>query len=232
MLTTEQRLEYQTKLHDFIDKNCLFRCNPDIQYFADHPKGTILGKMNYSNFVFHLRRLTHNPVMSYYASLLILDEIAAQIKTGKEQEYFQLAGLETASIPLIAAIQHTALKFGISINAFSVRKERKGTGLFNFVDGNPTDAPVIIVDDMINSGNSVRRTTEVCLFELGLDVKPYAFSIMSLASEPYEIKVGSDHVMDINSIFVKKDFDYKFDPQKYWLPRDCDRSNCGRPDYF
>lgn len=232
MLSDEQKLEFRTKIHDFIDKNCLFRCNPNIQYFPGQPNGTILGKMKHSNFVFHLRRLTHNPVMAYYTSLLILDEIAAQIKIGEEQEYFQLAGLETASIPLMSAIQHTALKFGISINAFSVRKERKGSGLFHFVDGKPTDAPVVIVDDMINSGNSVRKTTEVCLFELGLSVKPYAFSIMTLSPEPYQVEIRPDHIIDINSIFVRKDFDYTYDPEKYWLPKDCDRSNCGRPDYF
>lgn len=231
MLSDEQRFDFRGKVFDFIDKTCIFRPDPDIEYTPGVPKGHVPGNGTNDTFLFHLRRLTHNPVMSYYASLLILDDIVQKVKMGDEKEFFQLCGLETASIPFMTAIQGAALKFGLSINAFSIRKERKPSGLFHLVDGLPTEAPVIILDDLINSGRSIRYCMDVCEYELGLEVRPHTFSIVTLAKEPFHF-IHNKKTMQINSIFVKDDFDYKFDPNKYWLPRECSKTTITRPEYF
>ena len=102
----------------------------------------------------------------------------------------------------------------MSINSFSIRKERKSYGLFQYIDGIPTDAPVIIVDDMINSGSSIKKCMEVCKYELGINVNPNVYSIVTLSKEPYSFKYHNDNIT-INSIFVEQDFNYEYDKNKY-----------------
>lgn len=232
MLKEDQRKEFKDKLHNYIDNNCIFRCDPEQSYAPGAPKGVMHGGVaRYNTYQFYLRRMTHNPVMMHYTSLLLLDHIAVRHKETGQTPYFQLCGLETGSLPIMAALQHTALAFGLSINAFSIRKERKKYGLFNFIEGIPTEAPVIIVDDLINSGSSVNRCIDVCEYEFGLKVDPQVYSIVTLAKPPFQFK-NRNTVYDINSIFVENDFEYEFSKDKYWLPEDCNKRVNKRPDYM
>lgn len=230
MINHEKKLEIKNKIQKFIDENCIFRCNPEVEYVPKYIKGVIPGRYKDNKYQFFLRKLSHNSTMLYYTSLLLLDEILLRCVQEEKEPYFQLCGLETGSLPLIAAIQQNALKFNININSFSVRKNRKSYGLFNFVEGVPTDAPVIIVDDLINSGGSCFRCLDVCKYELGLEVVNEFYSIMTFLDDPYSINFKDDDYT-INSLFVKSDFDLNYDPDKYWIPDDCDKSINKRPEY-
>jgi len=233
-MSDDKKLELKSKLTEYIDKYCIFRCNPNIQYSPDLSKGTIPSKsplIRDNTYQIYLRNLTHNSVMSYYVSILLLDSILNYYKEKNEIPYFQLCGLETGSLPLITAIQQIALKYNLNINAFSIRKKRKSYGIMNLIDGIPTDAPVIILDDMINSGSSVFKCYEACKYELDLKIVNQLFSIITFMNDPYTF-IQDDELYYINSIFVKNDFNYDYDPEKYWLPKDCDRSINKRPDYF
>src|SRR5262245_20124918 len=79
---------------------------------------------------------------------------------------FQICGLETGSVPLLAAILVRARALGIDVSGFVVRKERKSTGLGHNVEGEVADLPVTIIDDIFNSGSSVRKVLAV-LEEIG-----------------------------------------------------------------
>jgi outer membrane protein assembly factor BamB/orotate phosphoribosyltransferase len=79
---------------------------------------------------------------------------------------FQICGLESASVPLIAAILVRARALGIDVSGFVVRKERKSTGLGHNIEGEVADLPVTIIDDIFNSGSSVRKVLAV-LEEIG-----------------------------------------------------------------
>ncbi len=69
---------------------------------------------------------------------------------------FQVGGLEVGAIPFIAAIQLEGRKRGYNINGFIIRKERRNVGLCRSVEGIITDEKIVIVDDLMNSGNSQR----------------------------------------------------------------------------
>lgn len=69
---------------------------------------------------------------------------------------FQIAGMETAAIPLLTAIMLKAPE-NRPVNAFIIRKERKTYGLGNSIEGTVTDEPVILVDDILNSGFSAEK---------------------------------------------------------------------------
>jgi len=212
MINHEKKLEIKNKIQKFIDENCIFRCNPEVEYVPKYIKGVIPGKYKDNKYQFFLRKLSHNSTMLYYVSLLLLDEILLKYVHEEKEPYFQLCGLGTGSLPLITAIQQNALKFNININSFSVRKNRKSYGLFNFVEGVPTDAPVIIVDDLINSDNSCFKCLDVCKYELGLEVVNEFYSIMTFLDDPYRINF-KDIDYTINSLFVKSDFDLNNLPQ-------------------
>lgn len=70
---------------------------------------------------------------------------------------FQVGGLEVGAIPLVAAIVMKGREKKLKVNSFIVRKSRKKSGLCKQIEGTLTDEPIIIVDDLINSGHSMRR---------------------------------------------------------------------------
>src|SRR3989344_75140 len=74
---------------------------------------------------------------------------------------FQVGGMESAALPLVTAIVMSAKKRGISVTGFYVRKSRKPTGQQKNIEGTLTDAPIILVDDMISSGTSLMRQIAV-----------------------------------------------------------------------
>ena len=156
MLSCEEIQQIKKELHDYIDKNCIFRCDPTIIYHEGFRPGEIYPKNPSKQKItwqFYLRRLTHNGRMSYLMSLLFFDDLKRKIQEGSEYQSIQIVGLETGSIPIMVALQQMAASHKINLNSFSVRKERKRSGLFNIVDGIPTEDPVVFVDDVINSGS-------------------------------------------------------------------------------
>lgn len=68
---------------------------------------------------------------------------------------FQLCALETSGISLVAAIVARSIERGTPITGFYLRKSRKKTDLTKIIEGTPTHEPVIVVDDLTNSGRSI-----------------------------------------------------------------------------
>ena len=71
---------------------------------------------------------------------------------------FQLSGLETASTPMIVGIPIYAQVFGVNLNGFSIRKEQKTYAMKNWLEGGATEQPVMLMDDLSNSGDSLRKS--------------------------------------------------------------------------
>ena len=74
---------------------------------------------------------------------------------------FQVGAVETAAIPLLSAILTKSLSRGTPVNGFIVRKERKTYGAGSSIEGVLTDTPIVIVDDLLNSGASMEKTRAV-----------------------------------------------------------------------
>lgn len=103
---------------------------------------------------------------------------------------FQAAGLETGSTPLILAIAYTARKYGININTFSVRKTRKQYGTRHIIEGLVKNKPIILFDDIINTGKSITKcrdtirneniTNEILELQVSIIRKKHSSSSISL----------------------------------------------------
>lgn len=234
IINEEDKTKILKELYDHIDKHCIFRCNPEVKYSEAIETGKIISNkpsIDNSTMMFMLRRLTFNYKMLEYVSALILDQILTDVKNKDEFEFFQLAGLETSCVPLLTGIQSMASRYKMGINVFSVRKERKHYGLNHIIEGIPAkNVPVIFIDDTINSGASFTRTMDACKYELDLYPANNAYAICTFKKDLTVIKYR-DRDINLNSLFSVKDFDTKYDPDKYWLPDDCDKSINKRPEY-
>ncbi len=74
---------------------------------------------------------------------------------------FQVGAVETAAIPFLSAILMKSLSRGTPVNGFIVRKERKTYGAGNAIEGALTGAPIVMVDDVLNSGASMEKARVV-----------------------------------------------------------------------
>jgi outer membrane protein assembly factor BamB/orotate phosphoribosyltransferase len=94
---------------------------------------------------------------------------------------FQICGLETGSVPLVTAILLRARALGIDVSGFVVRKERKSTGLAHNIEGEVAELPITIIDDIFNSGSSVRKVLAV-LDEIGRSAT-HVFTVIDYGSD-------------------------------------------------
>jgi outer membrane protein assembly factor BamB/orotate phosphoribosyltransferase len=109
---------------------------------------------NPNTWLIDLRRIfMEAPLLNAFAELFFA--------TFSQEGPFQVGGMETGAIPLVAAILMKAAQRGIAVNGFIVRKERKTYGTGGLIEGTVTDAPIIIVDDILNSGSSLEKVRVV-----------------------------------------------------------------------
>jgi outer membrane protein assembly factor BamB/adenine/guanine phosphoribosyltransferase-like PRPP-binding protein len=119
---------------------------------------------------------------------------------------FQIGGMETAAVPLVVALGLKARQKGLQINTFIIRKERKTSGLGKSIEGIVTDAPIVLVDDILNSGNSLEKARAV-LEQEGHKIREI-FVVVDYRSQN-GIKWRSHWNYPVTSIFSLEDFGLK-----------------------
>lgn len=218
----DDKLNQRALLHKFIDEQCLFRCDPNIKYSNNLNSGHIHGDGPGSGhtYQYFMRKVTHNPRALAIISDMIVADIIHKIQKDEEYENIQLAGIETGSIPLMTGIQMSALKQGIIINGFSIRKTRKTYGLHNYIEGSINSFPVVLVDDIINSGISCRRAYDIIYNECSLKSAKNAYFILDFDEKRTHIQYKND-LITCNHVFRGNEFDTTYDNKKYWYPIDC-----------
>lgn len=165
---------------------------------------------HFYSWQFYLRRALFNPAFMNNFSNLFVYHVEREIGHFD----FQIAGLETASTPMISALPiFCRNKFDINLNGFSVRKERKEYGLHNWEEGIIIDdLPVLIVDDLSNSGNSILKCYSILFHELKCETIDYVFTCVNKTND-FE-KTSNDKYFQENGInhfkflspFTLKDF--------------------------
>ncbi len=120
---------------------------------------------------------------------------------------FQVWGLEMGVIPLLSAITLEWLKRWTPVNAFIVRKERKETGLWNKIEWEVSDVPIILIDDLFNSGNSFLKI--VASLKSINKKASYFFAFIHFGNP-----VGIERLIE-NEIFIK----YPFTLSDFWLKK-------------
>jgi len=115
------------------------------------------------------------------------------------------------AVPLISAIMVKGLQRGTPVNGFVVRKERKHYGLTKTYEGELTDEPVVVVDDLINS-SSTQEKVRVVLAESRRSIRE-VFVVID-----YRSTKGRDwlsrHNIGLTSIFELSSFDLTLNEPK------------------
>jgi hypothetical protein len=200
-------------VRQYIDDNCIFRCDPDVQYTQTLEPGFIypqqVAKSGGWRTQFFLRKLLFDPNISHYVGSLFT-ELLPDL-----DDQYQLCAIESGGTPLAMLIQsYHARSEQKVINLFSVRKERKASGLFNMIEGTPNDLPVVYVDDLVNSGRSADKAIWAAFNECGVS-SHHMCPLVTLVAP-------ANHEFWIKSVFEKTEFNFKFEKEKYWLPKDVD----------
>lgn len=224
LLSLVDKIEIETQLRQYIDQHCVFRCDPSVYYHPDRPPGVINSKIpgDSSTYCFMLQRLLHNGQMLKYAASWIADDLAQRINENKLPHSFQLCGLQSGSIALIAAIQMQLAQYKVQTNSFVVRKQRKPYGLGNLIDGMVTADPFILIDDLINQGGSIASAAAAAINEGKVQPIGLAYSLVNMQSARRFVRY-KDTTIEVVGIIDSSQINTTFSAEKYWLPVDGQR---------
>jgi outer membrane protein assembly factor BamB/adenine/guanine phosphoribosyltransferase-like PRPP-binding protein len=150
----------------------------------------------------------------------------------KDKYPFQVGGLETVGIALVAAIVVKSVERGTPVSGFYIRKSRKHYGLQKTIEGTLTDDPIVLVDDLINSGGSFLKQIEFLKSE-GKSVSD-VFAFVRYRDEKYTL--FGDHVA-LTTLFTPEDLGLKYSKSKNPIPDHAAFSarwaiRMGEPNYF
>ena len=174
----------------FIKRECI-EYSPKESYFF----GKLPGARYKSQF--YLSRLLYNQEL--------MKDVAEHFHDIVEKEIghwnFQLAGREWSAIPLLMFLPQYLEHFKfVSINSFMIKRDRKTYGIHNYIEGQPNNLPVLMVDDLCNSTNSFIHCKKVIQAkETGLELLPFIFAVLN--KKHYEVEdtmkfdkyLGSDY---------------------------------------
>ncbi len=126
---------------------------------------------------------------------------------------FQVGGLEAGAIPIISAILLKGQQLGKPINGFFVRKERKKTGLCQLIEGKIDKRPIVIVDDLINSGLSLKQVLVAVKNESKLHYAKSVFVIVDFENEETYRFLQEENIK-LEFIFKLQEFGLKIKSKK------------------
>ncbi len=147
-------------------------------------------------WIFDFRRITLTPIfLSLYTKIFF--------EIFKDEKDFQVCGLESASITLISGIVLESQKRGLNINGFFLRKSAKKHDLFKVIEGIPNNLPVVIVDDILNSGSSTLKQIKI-LKENNIQIKT-VFTILRFRNIEFYDFLKKEGI-EVISLFELNDF--------------------------
>jgi outer membrane protein assembly factor BamB/orotate phosphoribosyltransferase len=150
----------------------------------------------FRNWIFDFRPLLLNSQTLDDMCTLFFDFLSGETP-------FQVGGLETAAIALVAGMLSKGRERGFDMNGFYVRKSRRKDGFQNNIEGNLTDENIVLVDDILNSGKSFMRQIAV-LEEAGRSV--YAVCVLLRYRDLSFYEELNKRGIKIFSIFTLEEF--------------------------
>ena len=170
ILTKDKYNARRQFVKNFINELCIYRVKPGDPFLVGKQPGT-----TYS-WQFYLRRGLFNHEFLTAVSEMFLQKVYDEYQSFD----IQIAGLETASTPMLAGIPLVAARYGLNINAFSIRKNKKEYGLLNWIEGRVNNKPIILIDDLCSSTISLKKALDV-LIEINLtqNILDRAFCIVN-----------------------------------------------------
>ena len=119
-------------------------------YRVPHNRGYIYAKAPNVGYTwqFYLRRCLFDPKFVLSAAELLVEKLP--------DKNIQIAACEDAGVPLGLAMSAV-----IGVPMLSIKKERKAYGLLNFTEGVITDRPLLLVDDLAGSQDTLKKAVNI-----------------------------------------------------------------------
>ena len=176
--------------------------------FASESRQIVSSSGNKQTWLIDLRPLFTKPDA--------LEAVAAAFyERFSSEDTFQLAGMESASIPILTALALEGRRNGKTAQVAIVRKERKRWGLGRNIEGNLGSEPVILIDDILNSGQSVEKA-RVTLEQAGTRVRS-VFVVIDYQSVE-GLAWRKRHSIEVHALFTLADFGLELARSKTPLP--------------
>ena len=204
LISEEDYNSFWEWMKKYISDNCIFHAGqPRVEHlktswnidlredkswlaFSSDPNGK-----RYS-WQFYLRRGCFDATFNSVLTQMFLYKVEREIG----HFAFQISGLETAATPMLSAIPLVAKGFGIDLNSFVVKKEQKQYGIRNWIEGCPNpDLPVMIIDDLISSSNSMLIANKILQEKMDLKTMDYVFGIINLRSTTHCLKLPDKKIL-------------------------------------
>ena len=125
-----------------IDHKGIFRVEPNTKPIASKEPNSIY------TWQFYLRRCLFDPKFSFMAAELLVDLLP--------NKNVQIGACEDAGVTL-----GFAMSIILNTPMISIKKSRKAYGLLNFTEGLVTGKPILLVDDLAGSQNTLRNCTYI-----------------------------------------------------------------------
>lgn len=201
----QQRME---RVRDIINEDCIWRV----------PQGSrelpVLGGGGYYTWQFYLRRALLDP----FCLQVICEDFWNKFLDRFLERPFQLAGVETAAVPLITALLLDGARRGIEVGAFTIRKEPKSYGRRNLLEGKPGPEPVLFVDDLTSPAHGTFWHAFNTIDVLGMSSygQGYVVVLKQPGDDPRSIQTSKGPVL-FESLFTLADFILSFDDWNHKL---------------
>lgn len=171
-------------------------------FISKNKQNIITEEGDKESWLFDFRRVMLKPdILDAYAEIFL--------EKYKSKYPFQVCGLEVAAIPLISAIVMKSKQLEMPVNGFFIRKSRKKSGLLKIVEGEINKNPIILVDDIINSGSTFVRQVEVLesvAKEESMSMHILALSMILRFRHENDYKYFYEKGIKIESLFTLGDF--------------------------
>jgi orotate phosphoribosyltransferase len=138
-----------------------------LKKLAYEKKKVVLSSGRESDFYIDTKQATLTAEGHYLVGRLVLSEVRALVPGVQA-----VGGLTMGADPIASAVSLTSFLAGDPIPAFYVRKEPKGHGTNQWVEGKkglPPGARVCVLEDVVTTGGSTLKAVERCATE-GLQV--------------------------------------------------------------
>jgi orotate phosphoribosyltransferase len=158
----------------------------------------VLSSGRTSKYLFQLRQTTMLPEGASILGDIIVDYMVANTITC-------IGGPAVGAIPLVSDVSVMSFVKGSPVHAFFVRKEAKGHGALELIDGHvQSGREVLIVDDVATSGGSVLKAIEGMKTEY-----PSCYvrkALVVVEREEGAVEALANHGIELVSIFKRSDF--------------------------
>ena len=176
-------------------------CSSDLfTKLAYERRKVILRSGKESDFYIDTKQATLTAEGHYLVGRLVLAEVRSLVP-----DVQAVGGLTMGADPIASAVSLTSFLADRPIPAFYVRKEPKGHGTQQWVEGRkgiPDGSRVCVVEDVVTTGGSTLRAVERCRAE-GLDVRGVVALVDRQEGGREAVEAAG---MKLRSLFLRSDF--------------------------